>query len=264
MILNSKKLKQSYRKNIALAEHLEKKIDVMPKCRVHISISNGKFQYYLYEGDNVRIYANRKIMHKVRDGIQREYYEKLLHLIKQKMLLEKKILDNIEEYEKMDEENALWKICEGKRILLKEHLPTREETIKKWLEQPYSSHNSFVKKENLRSKKGEYMRSLSELQIANMLYEAKIPYKYECPLKIDDRVKYPDFTIMHPRTLEIIYWEHVGRLEDKNYLVNFIQKIDFYESAGIYQGERLIVTMSCLEEPLRVDQVKGYIDRYLS
>ena len=41
------------------------------------------------------------------------------------------------------------------------------------------------------------MRSKSEAMIAMSLYVQKIPYRYECELKLGSITLFPDFTIRH-------------------------------------------------------------------
>ena len=57
------------------------------------------------------------------------------------------------------------------------------------------------------------MRSKSEAMIAMSLYVQKIPYRYECELKLGSITLFPDFTIRHPETGEIFYWEHFGMMD---------------------------------------------------
>ena len=68
---------------------------------------------------------------------------------------------------------------------------------------------------------GEMVRSKSEAMILMLLEYSGIPYRYECRLDIDRKAYYPDFTIRHPYTGEIFYWEHVGMLDDPSYRSDF-------------------------------------------
>ncbi len=47
------------------------------------------------------------------------------------------------------------------------------------------------------TKKGDIVRTKSEVMIADMYYELGIPYRYECELVLKNRmIKHPDFTIL--------------------------------------------------------------------
>ena len=73
------------------------------------------------------------------------------------------------------------------------------------------------------------VRSKSEVIIANILFERKIPFKYEFPLfaEADGSFYLPDFTI----TLngEDYYLEHLGRLDDNNYKAHWEKKEKWYK-----------------------------------
>jgi exodeoxyribonuclease V alpha subunit len=75
----------------------------------------------------------------------------------------------------------------------------------------------------------EYMvRSKSEIIIANMLFERKIPFRYEVPLYAPDGTFYlPDFTIRWQG--EDWYWEHLGRLDDESYRNHWDTKKSWYD-----------------------------------
>lgn len=90
-----------------------------------------------------------------------------------------------------------------------------------------------------RTKKGEYVRSKSEVIIANELFSHDISYKYEERLYSRDHAewKLPDFTIFYEG--EIFYWEHLGRLEhDPQYVEDWERKKEWYKKNGYF--DRLI------------------------
>ncbi len=61
-----------------------------------------------------------------------------------------------------------------------------------------------------RTEKGELVRSKSEMNIANALFRTEIPYKYECPLTLNDgRVIYPDFTVLDVYNRRLVCWEQM-------------------------------------------------------
>ena len=58
------------------------------------------------------------------------------------------------------------------------------------------------------------LRSKSEAMIEQALFYANIPYRYECKLELDNKILYPDFTMLHPETKEKYYWEHMGMMDN--------------------------------------------------
>jgi ATP-dependent DNA helicase RecQ len=62
---------------------------------------------------------------------------------------------------------------------------------------------------------GQMVRSKSEVIIANILFERKIPFGYEAELLADGEQFSPDFTIEWKG--KMYYWEHLGLLEQEQY-----------------------------------------------
>ena len=83
------------------------------------------------------------------------------------------------------------------------------------------------------------VQSKSEVIIANMLFERKIPFRYDVPLFAADGTFYrPDFVIVWKG--EEWYWEHLGMLDKEEYKNHWEAKKEWYERNGF--SKRLIVT----------------------
>ena len=83
-----------------------------------------------------------------------------------------------------------------------------------------------------------FVRSKSEMNIANILQLKGVPFEYEIPLFADDGTMYlPDFTITWQG--EKYYWEHIGRLDLPEYKNHWETKKKWYEK---YFPDQLIVT----------------------
>ena len=113
------------------------------------------------------------------------------------------------------------------------------------------------------SKKHERVRSKSEAMIADALYAAGIPYRYECPLEVNRRTIHPDFTILRPYDRKIFYWEHLGKIDDAAYMKRNFFRIRDYESDGIFPGDQLILTGETEEMPLNNIIIEQVIRHYL-
>ena len=90
------------------------------------------------------------------------------------------------------------------------------------------------------------VRSKGELIMAEALHAAGFEFYYEKRLELYDedgniKVVYPDFTIVFPSGF-IVYWEHKGRLDDRNYMLRDIEKTQLYYHNGIFEPHNLIVT----------------------
>lgn len=90
--------------------------------------------------------------------------------------------------------------------------------------------------------RGELVRSKSEVIIANALYYHHLDYVYEPVLKLEDKVKRPDFKVIDDDTGEEWYWEHCGMMDDPKYKKRWKEKETFYKKNGIEEGKNLIVT----------------------
>jgi ATP-dependent DNA helicase RecQ len=73
---------------------------------------------------------------------------------------------------------------------------------------------------------GDWVRSKSEVIIANLLFERKVPFKYEQPLTVDGVLYSPDFTIFWKGGT--FYWEHLGLLNREKYWTDWKAKEQMY------------------------------------
>ena len=91
-----------------------------------------------------------------------------------------------------------------------------------------------------------------------------IPYRYECKLEIGGHIYYPDFTIRHPLTGKIYYWEHVGGLHMPDYRSDFIQKLRIYINNGIIPDDNLILTFESENNPFDITIARDKIKEFFS
>lgn len=92
---------------------------------------------------------------------------------------------------------------------------------------------------------GIYVRSKSEVIIANALTSYGIPFSYEEMFQVktrDGKRIYPDFKIKCSDGY-IIIWEHWGLLADIEYCIDQAYKLNAYNSQNYIIGENLIITM---------------------
>ena len=142
--------------------------------------------------------------------------------------------------------------------------PTENQDIYKWMYEPYVQ-NEFHREQLIhKTYAGNYVRSKSEAMIETFLYKYQIPFRYECLLDLGDAFYYPDFTLLHPKTLEIKYWENFGMMDDPKYSRNTFTKLDNYISHGIIPGNQLITTFETRIQPLTTDKVVEIIENFLA
>lgn len=84
-----------------------------------------------------------------------------------------------------------------------------------------------------RTSRGEFVRSKSELAIAEKLHGMGIDYVYEQPMVLAGKTRWPDFTIADDESGVTYYWEHLGMLSDPQYAARWHAKRAAYLAAGI-------------------------------
>jgi len=112
------------------------------------------------------------------------------------------------------------------------------------------------------SNKGERVRSKSEVMIADALAQADIPYRYECPLSLGSKIIHPDFTILRIADRKQLYWEHLGMMDDPEYVIKNLRRIRLYEQNEIMPGIDLILTMETSLQPINLSVIKQMIRTY--
>ena len=110
---------------------------------------------------------------------------------------------------------------------------------------------------------GYSVRSKSELLIDFALHAHKIPFRYECALSLGNSTIYPDFTIRHPVSGKLIYWEHFGKMDDPTYAQHVDSKLSLYISNGIVPNINLITTYETKQSPLDTKQIEAMIQLLL-
>jgi len=90
-----------------------------------------------------------------------------------------------------------------------------------------------------RTRRGESVRSKSEVIIADLLYSKGLDYLYERPLQgKDGSVRFPDFIIEDVESGITVYWEHLGMMADPYYRHRWEQKQRWYRDQGIVVWEK--------------------------
>lgn len=198
---------------------IEKKLKLLPKEEL-FCFENGKYYSWLkvdevtkkrsYIKKQERAYAESLALNKYYT-CQRDRIRKELALLNKLIVRQNKISENPSEL--LDSKSPY-------SHLLKSKLSSFSEQINSWEKEVYDQNNRYPEHLIHKTLKGHFVRSKSEAIIANTLYLNKIPYRYEAELHLDDVTFYPDFTICHPETLEIIYWEHFGMMDVPQYREN--------------------------------------------
>lgn len=232
-----------------------------PQGKIHIVKSRRRVQFYLRmeSCDKSGTYIKKKDEPLIKRYLQKSYDEKVQKLVQ-------KEIKSIENFLKHSE-NFNYKIqqiySDNFQEVQKYITPvdcSDEDYINYWKNIPYEKNPMPIQTTEYKTDSGEYVRSKSELNIANALWKFGIPYKYECPLKLKDGgVVYPDFTILQVKNRQQLYWEHRGMMDDREYAKNAVKKLKIYSQNGIIVGENLIITEETVTSPLGTNEISAVI-----
>lgn len=138
------------------------------------------------------------------------------------------------------------------------------EELEKWAAEPYEMNPKFPEHKTVRAINGLMVRSKSEAFIVMLLVTYHIPFRYECKLELNGQTIYPDFTIRHPVTGEVFYWEHAGRLEDPNYISKHLYTLRFFLRNGLIPDFNVIFTYESDSHPFNIQIAEDKIREFFS
>jgi hypothetical protein len=99
----------------------------------------------------------------------------------------------------------------------------------------------FVQNLIHKTKNGIFVRSKSEVIVANLLHDAGIYFEYERRFETDSGWRLPDFSIPTDAG-DIIILEHLGMLHKPSYAEEWQRKLKFYEDNGFVLEDNLFTT----------------------
>ncbi|MBR6881248.1 MAG: hypothetical protein IKN14_09260 [Clostridiales bacterium] len=234
----------------ALQEQLKKKIGDYPEGRIRIK-RDPYSVYYIFvdkSGKDIRTLGSDDAA-LIEDLMQKSYLQKVLRSSE----IESDYLGKVLKRYPFPTPEDIYAQLNGER---KKHvrpiiLPD-DQFIRQWEEKPFE-HKPFKEGapyyETIR---GERVRSKSEQIIADRLHAKKIPYRYECPLKVGKDIIHPDFTILRMSDRKELYLEHCGKMDDPGYSQDMVIRMNRYALAGIHQGEKLFLTYESSSSPFDV------------
>lgn len=226
--------------------------------RISKAIDCTRYYHITKKGDTNGKYIHAKEKSLISDLAQKDYAKKLLAEARQE-------LNDIESFlrriEKHNSESVYSGLDPKRQILVEPILRNEDERIRYWNSLPYNSSDFAPDEKVFPTRRGELVRSKSELLIADMYYELGIPYRYECELKLKNgKIKYPDFTLYHSSRRIILYHEHLGCLDNEAYLDRNMRKLRLYEENGIVLGKNLLISWETEKYPFNVQSFRKQIE----
>lgn len=225
-----------------------------------LCIKNGNYIKWYKSDGSTPIYIPKSNRDYAEALAWRKYYQLQIERKTKELQLLEKYLTN---YEKINiAPDLLFENSSCYKELLTQKYKSHTNDPNRWAFEEYE-HNSRYQ-ENLihKSISGHFVRSKSEVIIANSLLISNVPYRYECALHLDDVVFFPDFTILHPKTLEIYYWEHFGMMDSSSYCENSYNKLKILANHGIIPTINLITTYETQKHPIDSNKIQQIINEW--
>ena len=260
-IINKLTIRQAFLTEVI--QHAQKNIPTMPTGVLRIHKNSKSISYYKVgerQRDNgILIDSNDRIL--IQGLANKSYLNKVLRAAQE----EKKLIDQfLKRFPDPAVEDVYMKLPEARRQLISPVTLPDEEYKNKWLAKPYQKKGFGDDEPYYITQKGLRVRSKSEMLIAERLDAKGIPYKYECPLELKSRTVNPDFTILRMSDRKVIYYEHLGKMDDPGYAQKNVNKMREYALSGYTIGDKLYLTMETSITPLDMRVVDKMIEEQFS
>ena len=237
-------------------EQVQARLNDLPDGRLICSHNQGYCKWYQSNG-SAKTYIPRKKRFLAEQLAEKRY----LSLLLAELLDEKKAIESYLNYPRSHFQKAelLLSADSEYRELLSGFFHPSDQESTEWMNSPYQRNLTYPEQLIHKSISGNLVRSKSESMIDMFLYIHKVPFRYECALQLGDYTLFPDFTIRHPKTNHIYYWEHFGLMDHPQYAQKAYAKLQLYTTHGIIPSIHLITTYETKENPLDPELVKEII-----
>ena len=238
---------------------LKKKKDLYPEGSINIRPNVSGFSYYLYKDKSFK-YLSKKDTVLIKQLIQKNLISQAIMTAQKEAAVLQKF---ISEYPKEVVEDLYEHLPESRKKYASPLFLNNEEYAQYWLSIPFTPKPIGEDVPDFYTQKGEHVRSKSEVIIADRLFAKGIPYKYECPLKLSGGgIIHPDFTVLDVKRRKVLYWEHRGMLDDKEYAKNSVQRLKSLMKEDIFIGVNLIITEETSISPLGTNEIDAIIKKF--
>lgn len=240
-------------------DSLQTKLLTFPNGKLICSHNSNRYKWYQSDGHN-KIYIPKNNRQLAEQLAAKKYFS----LVLEDLTHEKKALEfylkhhspNIGKAERLLTKSS------GYQELLSPLFSSKSQELSEWMNDSYERNTKFPEQLIHKTSSGNLVRSKSESMIDKSLYINKIPFRYECALHLGQRTIFPDFTIRHPETGELYYWDHFGLMDDPSYSKNVSPKLQLYISHGIIPSIHLITTYETRDSPLTSEVIDKIIEHY--
>lgn len=230
----------------------------MPAGHLELSKSHGSQQVYYVNG-KTRRYLSAKEQPLLAAMAQKRCLKYELVSLNETIGIVKQLFDN---QEHRSVRSAFLKLPEILRRQTEPSTLSDEEYASNWQNVTWE-HKPVSDEFPYYTERGEHVRSKSEIIIANALFHAHIPYRYEYPLKLGDVTLHPDFLCLNVAARREFYWEHLGMMDNTDYHEKALNRLEKYIQAGIFPFDKLLLTSETENQHLDTRRVVQIIARFL-
>lgn len=260
-LLLQKFMKEELHRYESLKCCFETELDRLPKGAI-IKRNNGSYSLKYRENQKQFLIALTPADRELYQQLKlRKYISEELPILKNKIklcenFLEKdQILDPCRIEERLQEQ---YQGTAGLNIFLEDDIDPEI-----WKKERFNT-NPFYKEHLVHpTERGLMTRSKAEAMIGTQLERSELFFRYEAELKLKSRSVFPDFTILHPILRRLIYWEHLGKIDDLTYMSSNLRKLKEYAQNGIFLGYNLIITFESRREPLTMSEINTTIQEII-
>ena len=238
---------------------LQEKLRTLPEGKLICSGSSSNCKWFQSDG-HVKTYIPKKDRLLAEELAIKKYLTFLLEDLEH----EKKAIEFYLRHHSSYEPKASRLLDDSSEFqnLLTNHFSPLSKELDDWMKSPYELNLKHLKHLVHYISATKFVRSNLEAIIGKVLRANKIPFRYEASLTLNGIVIYPDFTIRHPKTGELFYWEHFGLMDNPTYVKNTYGKLQLYTENQIIPFVNLITTYETKERPLVFEQVELLINHY--
>lgn len=245
----------------SIRKSAEERLREAPEGTVYINKHGNGIQFYFRNGpkDKKGRYLPVAEKEKALVLVQKKYDHQITEAAEKQIIALNRFMKNYDP-------DCLKKIYEAvsdvrKDMIVPAEIPD-ELYAQQWQNTPFQPKKIGEDVPEHYSNKGERVRSKSEVMIADALAQAGVPYRYECPFTLGTTIIHPDFTVLRKEDRKELFWEHLGRMDDAEYVITNLRRIRLYEQNGIMPGINLILTMETRQQPINLTVIKQMIRTY--
>ena len=246
-------------KNEAQIKMLENQLSQLPEGKLICARNGTRYKWYQSDG-----HSKKYLPKSQRHTAEQLAYKKYLSTKLNNLLIEQQSINSYlttHQTYKKESEDSLFQ-SPGFHELLSPFFSPLSHELQEWVNAPFEKNKKNPENLIHKAYSGNRVRSKSEMLIDMFLYLHKIPFRYECLLHLGEMYLFPDFTIRHPKTGQLYYWEHFGMMDNPNYSKNVSHKLHQYISHGIIPSIQLITTYETKDSPLLPETVEKIIYEY--